>query len=105
MFCPSETTEDEPILGSGMDRQSLGSRLRAWRGRAGLSQKALADLLDEPQPNIARWETGKMEIPGSRVPDIADALGITVEQLYGKPPPSTPPLRPGPKPKPPDPKK
>jgi transcriptional regulator with XRE-family HTH domain len=88
-----------------MDRQSLGTRLRARRIQAGLSQKALADLVDEPQPNITRWESGKMEVPGSKIPDIAEALGITVEQLFEDAPHDVVPLRPGPKPKAPPPTK
>jgi transcriptional regulator with XRE-family HTH domain len=56
-----------------------GARLREWRERAGLTQKALADKCGLSRFQISRWETGDAKPePGSLVPlvrGLADALG------------------------------
>lgn len=59
------------------------SRLRLLRKRAGLSLRELARLLDEQPSNVNYWET-KGALPRSDVLlPIANALGVTVEELLG----------------------
>jgi transcriptional regulator with XRE-family HTH domain len=83
-FGATVATVDE-LPGTDLERRELGQRLRARRLARGLSQQALADRLDEPQPNVTRWESGEMEIPGSRIPDICAALELTLDQFFSAP--------------------
>lgn len=94
------TKDIGPGIGICVDRATLGANLRARRQLARLSQQQLANLLGEPQPNVTRWERGTMEIPGSLIPDIAEALGITPDDLFADPPPVDVELpKPGPRPR------
>ena len=44
----------------------------------------LARALGLTQPSIANWESGKTSPSIERLPDIAKALGVTMEDLYGR---------------------
>src|SRR5436190_8349388 len=44
-----------------------GERIQAERGRRGLSQKELADLLDVTQPFVSQMERQLVELPGDDV--------------------------------------
>jgi len=56
--------------------------LRRARVAAGLTQKALADLLGVEQPHIARWESGTQLPRVDRAVRLASALGTTVETIW-----------------------
>lgn len=60
--------------------EEISARLVHYRKAKGLTQKALAELVDTFQPNIARWETGT-DIPGSMIEHLCEALEITSDQL------------------------
>ena len=67
---------------------SAASRLKALREAAGLSQRELARQIGDRQSNVQYWEdTGKMPRSDVLLP-IAQALGVTVEELLGQPKPS-----------------
>lgn len=57
-------------------------QLREARVDAGLTQKALADLVGVEQPHIARWERGTQLPRLDRAINIASALGTTVEAIW-----------------------
>ncbi|MGH8021312.1 MAG: helix-turn-helix domain-containing protein [Opitutaceae bacterium] len=60
------------------------SRLRLLRQRAGLSLRELARILGEQPSNVNYWET-RDALPRSDVLlPIANALGVTVEELLGE---------------------
>jgi transcriptional regulator with XRE-family HTH domain len=62
-------------------RPPQGARLAELRKAAGLSQYELARYVGVPQPNIAFWEQSEKP-PGSEVlPEMAQALGVSVEEL------------------------
>jgi transcriptional regulator with XRE-family HTH domain len=64
--------------------QTRGKRLRALREAAGLSQSELAQRLGVHRSNIGFWE-GKGIIPRSDLlAPMAEALGVTVNDLLGK---------------------
>lgn len=51
------------------------------RKRAGLSQRQLAEKLDLTQPAIVEWEKRRAKPLMDKLPDIAKALGVSVEEL------------------------
>jgi transcriptional regulator with XRE-family HTH domain len=60
-----------------------GKRLAAFRKAAGLSQIQLAALIGIPQRTLSFYETTAESIPSSIIPQMADALGVTVEEILG----------------------
>ena len=56
--------------------ETFGSRLRALRKKAGLSQEELADVLGISYMTVRRWEAGKASPRVEDVPSIAQALGV-----------------------------
>lgn len=59
---------------------TAGKRLRSWREAQGLTQKALADLVDEEQSTISRLESS--EFPPSL--DLAIKLSRLARKRGGK---------------------
>jgi transcriptional regulator with XRE-family HTH domain len=64
-------------------RPAQGAKLREMRTTAGLSQYELADLIGEPQSNIAVWELSVRPPRSDVLPKLASALGVTVEEILG----------------------
>ena len=64
----------------------VGLRVRRWRLRRGLSQRALAELAGFTQGYIAQIETGAagLEKPSTQAA-IAEALRVSVADLTGRP--------------------
>lgn len=72
-----------------MAQTNHGTRLKAFRQAAKLSQRELAAHINETHTNVAYWETSG-NLPRSDVLlPMAEALGITVEELLGAPKPKT----------------
>lgn len=53
------------------------------RKQKGLSQGELADLVGVEQPTISRFERGFDGVTLRLIKQIADALGVTVADLFG----------------------
>jgi transcriptional regulator with XRE-family HTH domain len=60
----------------------LGSTLKKIREVKGLSQKELAGLLEMPQPQYSRIESGKTDPSFTAVAKIAKALDISLAELF-----------------------
>lgn len=60
----------------------LGETLKKVREAKGLSQKELAGLLDMPQPQYSRIESGKTDPSFTTLERIAKALGISLAELF-----------------------
>lgn len=60
-----------------------GARLAKLRKAAGLSQVQLAALIDIPQRTLSFYETYAENVPSTLLPVIADALGVTVQEILG----------------------
>lgn len=60
----------------------LGDTLKKVREAKGLSQKELAGLLDMPQPQYSRIESGKTDPSFTTLERIAKALGISLADLF-----------------------
>lgn len=58
-------------------------RLRYLRDRAGLSQKALADLIGVSQQSINKYENHNIEPDIDTLIALADVLGTSVDYLIG----------------------
>ena len=56
--------------------------LRAWRDRRGLSLHELADRAGVSYVTIARIESGRMSPTVTTLEKLAQALGITVRDLF-----------------------
>lgn len=62
----------------------LAEQLKRVRNEKGLSQKALAKLLNVTQPAVAKWESGTREPSLDDLIRIADILGETIDFLLGR---------------------
>lgn len=57
------------------------SLIKAWREHFGMTQKELAEKTGIKQPTLARMEKSDSTPRKSSLAKLADAMGITVEQL------------------------
>lgn len=64
-----------------MNDKSIGQRIKAARQRAGVSQTELATKMGRPYQSIGQWERDLSSPKFSSLEEIANALGITVEEL------------------------
>lgn len=64
--------------------ENIGERIKTLRLARGLSQEALAELLDVTQQAILRYERGLIDLPTSRMFQLAEHLGCTVRDLLGE---------------------
>ncbi len=63
------------------ERPAQGRRLVELRKAAGLSQYELAEMIGEPQPNIAYWELSDKPPRSDVLHKLADALGVSIPEL------------------------
>lgn len=67
-----------------MRAEELGKRIRYLRAQAGLAQYQLAQRAGISPHTISRLEIGRQTAGAVTVHKIAAALGITIEEFYGK---------------------
>jgi len=58
------------------------TKLQAIRMERGLSQTQMAALLEVRQNNLHRWEKGEIEPKVSAAIQIAQKLGLSVEEVF-----------------------
>ena len=58
-------------------------RIKYYRAKRGIEQKALADQLGVTGNSISNWENGRSRPDVNLLPAIAKALGISLYDLYG----------------------
>jgi transcriptional regulator with XRE-family HTH domain len=68
------------------DSTSFGERLAQLRKAAGYTQVELAQDLGISQRMIAYYESPNASPPANLLPRIAAALGITIDELFGRTP-------------------
>jgi transcriptional regulator with XRE-family HTH domain len=66
-----------------IEGETFGRRLARLRKEAGYSQRALADEIGISYRMVAYYEAQTTHPPANLLPTIADALGISVDQLLG----------------------
>lgn len=62
--------------------QELGERVRALREDAGLTQEAVAEAMGVAVSTVSRLERGVSGINTRRLPALARALSVDVEDLF-----------------------
>ncbi len=58
--------------------------IKRLRETVGLSQDTLAKILKVDRSTVAKWETSGIYPRGDKFPDLADALGCTIDALFGR---------------------
>lgn len=62
--------------------------IRTCRELAGLTASELAQRIGVTRAAVSRWEAGLDAPSAARLPLLADVLGCTIDQLYGRQPPT-----------------
>jgi transcriptional regulator with XRE-family HTH domain len=73
--------QPEPVLNP--TEEAFGQRLAALRRAAGFTQVELAAELNISQRMIAYYESPNAAPPAPLLPAIAQALGVTIDELFG----------------------
>ncbi len=61
-----------------------GARIAALRKDQGMTQVQLAEILGLTQQMVASYEVGRRRVPASLLPQIAETLAVSFEELIGK---------------------
>lgn len=64
--------------------KSMGARIAQARKDQGLTQQQVADELGIAQQTLAHYESGRLRLPASMLPVLAQMLGQTVDELLGQ---------------------
>lgn len=67
--------------------RTIGEQIQAIRKARGYNQDQLAELASLNRVTVAKYESGKIEPGAQSLARIADALGVSMEMLLGKPEP------------------
>lgn len=62
---------------------TMNSIIKERRNALGITQKELADKLSISDKTISRWENGNQLPDAILLPDLAEALDISISELYG----------------------
>jgi transcriptional regulator with XRE-family HTH domain len=80
-------SQSEPITVANPDDKqffkNLGSRIAQLRKTAGLSQQTIADELGIAQQTYAHYEVGRLRMPMSLLPKVAERFGVATDELLG----------------------
>lgn len=60
----------------------IGQRIKFFREKLGMEQKTLAEKLGIIGNAISNWERGRSRPDIALLPKIADALGVTIDELF-----------------------
>ena len=60
---------------------SIKQRIRSIRAEQGISQEALAELLDVSRQTISKWENGQVRPSAENLGRLSHALGVSVDAL------------------------
>ena len=65
-------------------------KLKELREKRGLYQSQIAEAVGVSIAAVCKWETGAAEPRSDKLPVLADLIGCTIDELYGRPgPPGT----------------
>lgn len=63
---------------------AFGQRMRTLREQAGLPQEEVAHRMGLSSSSYARIERGQQAMRTSRLPELVDALGVTLQQFFSE---------------------
>ncbi len=63
--------------------KAMGARITQARKERNLTQQQVADQLGIAQQTYAHYEVGRIRFPASTLPMLAQAIGLSVEELLG----------------------
>jgi DNA-binding XRE family transcriptional regulator len=63
--------------------KALGARIAQLRQEQGYTQKTLADELGIAQQTLAHYEVGRLRMPITLLPEIAQLFAVPVDELLG----------------------
>ena len=66
----------------------MNMQLEELRKKNSMTQNELAAFLGVQQNTVSQWESGKRNPPSSILPRLADALGCSIDELFGRAPPA-----------------
>ena len=66
-----------------LKEETLGQRIKAQRIRIGMTQDDLAEKLLIPKASVSAYENDRIDIKGSRIVELAEALGVSPNYLLG----------------------
>ena len=70
----------------GVDKESLGGRIRRLRNRRNLSMRALAGIVGVSKPTLWKWESDQVRPRHKTMQRLATELGVSeLELVYGAP--------------------
>ena len=61
----------------------LGQRIAALRRERSLTQVQLAEAMGVAQQTLAHYEAGRLRLLAGALPNLAERLGVSVEELIG----------------------
>lgn len=64
----------------------LGARIINYRKKLGITQEQLAQKLEVTNQAVSKWETDQCCPDTMLLPKLADILGISIDELFGKTP-------------------
>lgn len=62
--------------------------IKKYRELAGISKAELARIMGVDQAAVGRWDRGDALPRAAKIPKLADLFGCTIDQLYGREPPT-----------------
>ena len=75
----------------------LGRRIASHRQELNISQQRLGEMLSASQQSVAHYETARLRVPASMLPQLAKIFGVGVDDLIGHPSKSSSKRGPAPK--------
>jgi len=67
------------------NRETYGDIIRRARIASNLSQPKLAEILGTTRTFVSNWEVGRTKPDMKLIPDLCDAIGISIAELFGRP--------------------
>lgn len=62
--------------------------IKKYRELAGISRAELARIMEVDPAAVTRWDRGEALPRAAKIPKLADLFGCTIDQLYGREPPT-----------------
>jgi transcriptional regulator with XRE-family HTH domain len=75
-----------PTIVKNQETNGFGARLAELRKSRGLTQTQLGEAVGSSKRVIAYYETDGGQPPGPMLPNLADALGVSIDELLGTKP-------------------